>query len=98
MKHLDYNFKKKPNLNFGNEMRTPLRPFVPKGKDAGYYHETRRGLGCVSTPIQLDSGYEELVCYGHSSDTSSWVPDVSVGTIFEGLFVNMVLTFHLEDE
>jgi len=52
----------------------------------------------MSTPIPSGSKYEELLYHDHSSSTSSWESEVSVGDIFENLSVNMVSNSHLEDE
>jgi len=86
-----------PGLNFGKGRRTLLRSFVPKGKTPDYYHQTRRGLGYVSTPIPSASESEESLCHNYLSGTSSWESDVSIGNIFRGFSVNMVSTSHLED-
>ena len=71
---------------------------MAKGKAPDYYQKTRRGLGYVSTPILSDFKSEESLYHDHSSDTLLWKSDVSVGTIFGNLFVNMVSSSHLEDE
>jgi len=52
----------------------------------------------VSTPIPPDFESEESLYYDHSSGTSSWESDVSLGTIFKNLLVNMVSTSYLEEE
>ena len=57
----------------------------------------RRGLGYVSTPIPSASESEGSLYHYHSSGTSSWESDVSVGNMFGELSVNMILTSHLED-
>ena len=75
-----------------------LRSFIPKGKAPDYYHRTRRGLGYVSTPILLASESKESLYHNHSSSTSSWESDVSVGDIFKDLSVNMVSTSHQKNE
>jgi len=85
-------------LNFGKGRRTLLRSFVPKGKALDYFHRTRRGLGYVSTPILSASESEESLYHNHSSSTSSWESDVSVGDIFKDLSVNMVSTSHQKNE
>ena len=66
-----------------------------KGPD--YYHQTLRGLGYVSTPIPSAFESEESLYHNHSSVTSSWESDISVGNIFKDLSVNMVSTSHPED-
>jgi len=98
MRSMGYDLASGPGLNFGKGRRTLLQSFVPKGKTPDYYHQTRRGLGYVSTsvPSASDSGGSSGRDY--SSDTSSWESDVSVGNIFRELSVNMVSTSHLEDE
>ena len=52
----------------------------------------------MSTSIPLGFESEELLYHDHSSDTSSWESDISVGTIFKNLSVNIVSTSHMEDE
>jgi len=84
-------------LNFGKGRRTLLRFFVLKGKAPDYYHQTRKGLGYVSTPIPLAFESEWSLHHNHSSDTSLWESDVSVGNIFKELSVNMISTSHPED-
>jgi len=95
---MGYDLMKRSGLNFGQGRRTLLQSFVPKGKAPDYYHQTRRGLGYVSTPIPSGSEYEESLYHDYSSDTSSWELDIRLGTLFEGLSVNMVSTSLLEDE
>ena len=90
MESMGYDLTNGPGLNFGKGRRTLLRSFVPKGKTLDYYHQTRRGLGYVSTLIPLASESEESLCHDYSSGTSSWESYVSVGNIFRELSVNMV--------
>ena len=97
MKNMGYDLTSGPGLNFGKGRRTLLRSFIPKGKTPDYYHQTRRGLGYVSTPIPSAFESEESLCHDDSSGTSSWESDVSVGNIFRELSVNMVSASHLED-
>ena len=97
MESMGYDLTNGPGLNFGKGRRTLLRSFVPKGKTPGYYHQTRRGLGYMSTPIPSASDSEESLGHDCSSGTSSWESDVSVGNIFRELSVNMVSTSHLKD-
>ena len=97
MKSMGYDLTSGPGLNFGKGRRTLLRSFVPKGKTPDYYHQTRRGLGYVSTPIPSASESEESLCHDYSSGTSSWESDANVGNIFGELSVNMISTSHLED-
>jgi len=55
-------------------------------------------LGYVFTPVSSDSEPEKWVRYDHSLGTSSLESDVSVGTLFKNLSVNMVSTSHMEDK
>jgi len=98
MKKMGYNLGKRSGLNFGKGRRVLLWSFVPKGKALDYYHKTRRGFGYVSTPVPLNSKSKESPCHDHSSGTSSWEPDVSIGAIINSLLANMVSTSHLKDE
>ena len=59
MKSMGYDLTNGPGLNFGKGRTTLLRSFVPKGKTPDYYHQTRRGLGYVSTLIPSASESEE---------------------------------------
>jgi len=97
IENIGYDLTNSLGLNFGKGRRMLLRSFVPKGKAPDYYHQTRRGLGYVSTPISSTSESEELLYHYRSSGTSSWESDVSVGNIFKKLSVNMVSTSHPED-
>jgi len=49
-------------------------------------------------PISSDFESEKSLYHDHSLSTSSWESDVSLGTIFGNLSVNMVLTSHPKDE
>ena len=51
----------------------------------------------MSTPIPSASESEESLYHNHSSGTSSWESDVSIGNIFKELSVNVVSTNHPED-
>ena len=97
MENMGYDLTSGPGLNFAKGRRTLLRSFVPKGKAPDYFHRTRRGLGYVSTPIPSASESEESLYHNHSSSTSSWESDVSVGNIIKDPFVNMVSTSYSED-
>jgi len=97
MENMGYDLTSGPGLNFGKGRRTLLRFFIPKGKAPDYYHRTRKGLGYVSTPILLASESEESLYHDHSSGTSLWESEVSVGNIFKDLSVNMVSTRHPKD-
>ena len=94
---MGYDLTNGPGLNFDKGRRTLLRSFIPKGKTPNYYHQTRRGLGYVSTPIPSASESEESLYHDYSSGTLSWESDFSIGNLFGELSVNMVSTSHLED-
>ena len=51
----------------------------------------------MSTSIPSASESEESLYHNHSSGTSSWELDVSVGNLFGELSVNMVSKGHLEE-
>src|SRR4051812_45352020 len=91
--------EKKPGMNYGKGVRALPLPFVPKGREASYYQETKRGLGYVSPPARPghSPSYVKMTSHDHSSDTSSWESDASIGTLFEGLSINMVSADPLED-
>jgi len=97
MENMGYDLTSDPDLNFGKGRQTLLQSFAPKGKAPDYYHQTRRGLSYVATPILSASESEELLYHNHSSGTSLWELDVSVGDIFKDFSVNMVSTSHPED-
>src|SRR5438270_7132891 len=79
-----YRFEDKEGLNCGKGRKAPLESFNPRGwKD-------HRGLGYSTMPDQSDVDSNPLARYDHSSDTSSFSSDVSVGTLFEPVSVNMV--------
>jgi len=98
MENIGYDLMKKSDLNFGKGRRTLLQSFIPKGKAPDYYHKTQRRLGYISTPIPSTSESEESLYHDHSSGTSSWESDVSVGGIFKELSVNMVSTSHPKED
>jgi len=50
MRKMGYSLQRGNGLNFGKGRRDFLRNFVPKGKPANYYDNTRRGLGYVTPP------------------------------------------------
>ena len=54
-----------------------------KGKPLIIIIKLTKGLGYVSTPISSASESEEPLYYDHSSGSSSWESDVSVGNIFK---------------
>ena len=70
---------------------------MPKGKPANYYNKTRRGLGYVTPPAQFQSEGDESLS-SHSSSSSEWESDVSVGVLFKNFFVNMTSINQLEYE
>jgi len=70
MENIGYDLTNDPGLNFSKGRRTTLRSFVLKGRTPDYYHQTRRGLGYVSTPILSASEFEELLYHNYSSGTS----------------------------
>ena len=45
IKVMGYCLRRGEGLNFGKWWRTPLQPFVPKGKPANNYNQTHRGWG-----------------------------------------------------
>jgi len=71
---------------------------VPKGNAPDYYHKTHRGLGYVTTPASSDQESDEANFNGHSSGTSSWDSDSSIGDVFRALSVNMVAVDHLKED
>ena len=98
MEKLGYDLTNRPGLNYGKGRRTLPRSFIPKEKAPGQHHRKYRGLGCATTPTPSDSDSEECDYHDHSSGTSSWESDVSIGDIFEGLSVNMVSASSQENE
>ena len=71
---------------------------MPKGKAHDYYHKTRRGLGYVTTPASSDQESDEANVNGHSSGTSLWGSDSSIGDVFRALSVNMVAANYLKED
>ncbi|XP_020272188.1 uncharacterized protein LOC109847370 [Asparagus officinalis] len=70
MQKIGYYFSNAGGLNFGKGQRTPLAPFVPKGKPDNYYDKTRKGLGYVSPPlVQCFEASEESDGYSISSSS-----------------------------
>ena len=86
MKKMGYNLKRGEGLNFGKGRRSLLCNFVPKGKPANYYDNTRRGLGYVTptSPATVQFTDDEPIP-SHSASSSEWDSDVSVGMMFENL-------------
>ena len=97
MEKMGYYLVKRPGLNFGKGRRALPRSYVPKVKPPNYYNQTGRGLGYVSTLTSSDQESEDCAYHDHSSRTSSWESDVSVGNIFKTLSVNMTSASCLED-
>jgi len=95
MRRMGYNLHHENGLNFRRGRRSLLRTFVSKGKLANYYDKTHRGLGYVTPPTQFQSKRDESLP-SHSSSSSEWETDVSVGVIFKNLFVNMTSINQLE--
>src|SRR4051812_47463059 len=83
MERWGYRFEDKEGLNCGKGRKTPLESYNPRGM------EDYRGLGCNTTPDQSDMDSNPLARYDHSSVTSSFVSDISVGTLFELVSINM---------
>ena len=84
-------------LNFGKGRRSLMRNFVPKGKPANYYGNTRRGLGYVTpTSSATVQAEDDEPIPSHSASSSEWDSDISIGGIFEDLAVNMTSSSQLE--
>ena len=94
---MGYNLQRENGLNFEKGRRDFLRNFVPKGKPANYYDNTRRGLGYVTppSPTTVQSKNNKPIP-SRSASSSVWESDVSVGTMFENLIVNMTSSSQLE--
>jgi len=71
IENMGYDLTSGLGLNLGKGRRILLWSFIPKGKAPDNYHQTRRGLGNVSTLIPLASESEGSLYHNHSSDTSS---------------------------
>ena len=99
MRKIGYNLKHGEGLNFKKGRHSLLRNFVPKGKPANYYDNTRRGLGYV-TPTSLATVQlkDDEPIPSHSVSSSEWDSDVSVGGMFENLTVNMTSSSQLEPQ
>jgi len=80
-----------------NDISLPLQPFVPKGKQANYYGQTRTGLGYTIPFVQSDLESEKSLP-PHSLYSSGWESDVSMGVAFKKLFVNMISTSQVKPE
>jgi len=97
MKKMGYNLQRGNGLNFGKERRDFLHNFVPKGKPANYYDNTRRGLGYITPPPPTTVQFRDnKPIPSRSTSSSEWDSDVSVGKMFKNLTVNMTLSSQLE--
>ena len=63
---------------FWKKTMHPFTTFVSKGKPTNYYDQTHRELGYTTPPIQSDSEPKKSLP-SHSSNSSDWESDVSVG-------------------
>ena len=59
-----------------------------EGKPTDYYNKTLRGLGYITPPARSQSEGDKSLP-SHSSSSSEWESDVSVGVLFKKLFANM---------
>ena len=90
MKKMVYNLQRGNGLNFRKGRRNFLRNFVPKGKPTNYYDNTRRGLGYVTPTLPTTvRPKDNKPIPSRSASSSEWDSDVSVGTLFKELTVNM---------
>ena len=97
MRKMGYNLQHGKGLNFGKRKRAFLRNSVPRGKPTNYYDNTRRGLGYVTpTPPGTVQSEDNKPIPSHSASSSEWDSDVSVGTVFKELTVNMTSSSQLE--
>jgi len=97
IKEMGYDLRWGEGLNFGRGRSIPLQLFIPKEKPANYYDQTRRGLAYTTPSVQSDLESEKSLP-SHSSYSSGWESDVSMGIAFKKLFVNMASTSHVESE
>ena len=94
---MGYNLQHGKGLNFKKGRRGFLRSFVPRGKPANYYDKTHRGLGYVTpTPPATVQSEDNKSIPSHSASSSEWDSDVSVGTVFKELTINMTSNNQLE--
>jgi len=97
MRKMGYNLKYGKGLNFRKGIRGLLCNFVPRGKPTNYYDNTRRELGYVTpTPPATVQSEDNKPIPSHSASSSEWGSDVSVGTMFKELTVNMTSSSKLE--
>ena len=94
---MGYSLQRGNGLYFGKGRRGFLRNFVPKGKPANYYDKTRRRLGYVTPPLlTMVQSKDNRPIPSRSASSSEWESDVSVGTMFDNLTVNMTSSSQLE--
>ena len=94
---MGYSLQRGNGLNFKKGRHDFLHNSVPKGIPVNYYDKTRRGLGYVTPPSFTSvQPKDNKPIPSRSASSSEWDSDVSVGTMFENLFVNMTLSNHLE--
>ena len=97
MRKIGYSLQHGNGLNFRKGRRSLLRSFVPKGKLANYYDNTRRGLGYVIPPLPTTiQSRDNKPIPSRSTSSSEWESDVSVGTMFEELTINMTSSSQLQ--
>jgi len=66
----------------------PFATFRTKKKATQLLGSDRQGLGYVTPSARSDSGTEESLP-SHSSDSSSWELDSSMGVVFKNFFANI---------
>ena len=94
---MGYSLQRRKGLNFEKGRRGFLCNFVPRGKPTNYYDNTRRGLGYVTpTPPATVQSKDDKSIPSHSASSSEWDLDVSMGTLFKELTVNMTSGSQLE--
>jgi len=97
MRKMGYNLQRGNGLNFRKGRRDFLCDFMSKGKPANYYDKIRRGLGYITapSPTTVQSKYNKPIP-SRSASSSEWESDVSVGTMFKNLTVNMTSSSQLK--
>ena len=94
---MGYSLQRENGLNFKKGRRDFLHKFVPKGEPANYYDKTRRGLGYVTPPLSTSVQFKDNKSIpSRSASSFEWELDVSVGTMFKNLTVNMTSSSQLE--
>ena len=82
---------------FGKGIRDFLLNFMPRRRLANYYDNTRKGLGYLTpTPPATVKSEDNKPIPSHYASSSEWESDVSVGTMFKNLTVNMTSSSQLE--